>query len=154
MLLFSSSSYLANLIKCNASSSYIFSIPCHLAVLHISPLCLIPNPENHYFPPPLSPNFNKQPASIYCVFLKQVHFLNSQRNAATESSSRPRDLQSVTRYEKKKKPTKLELENSVFFVLQSLYLGTYRKISNYNNHFAYKLEGKEQLYIYYYSSPV
>ena len=55
---------------------------------------------------------------------------------------------------RKKKSTKLAFENSGFFVLQSLYLGTYRKISNYNNHFAYKLEGKEQLYIYYYSSPV
>ncbi len=37
---------------------------------------------------------------------------------------------------------------------QSLYLGTYNKISNYNGHLAYELEGKEQLYIYYYSSPV
>ncbi len=37
---------------------------------------------------------------------------------------------------------------------QSLYLGTYRKVSTYNGHFAYRLQGKEQLYIYYYSSPV
>jgi len=37
---------------------------------------------------------------------------------------------------------------------QSLYLGTYRKVSDFNGHFAYKLEGREQLYIYYYSSPV
>ncbi len=37
---------------------------------------------------------------------------------------------------------------------QSLYLGTYRRISNYNGHYAYEYEGKEQLFIYYYSSPV
>ena len=37
---------------------------------------------------------------------------------------------------------------------QSLYLGTYSKISDYNGHSAYELDGKGQLYIYYYSSPV
>ena len=37
---------------------------------------------------------------------------------------------------------------------QSLYLGTYSKISDYNGHSAYELDGKGQLYIYFYSSPV
>ena len=37
---------------------------------------------------------------------------------------------------------------------QSLYLGTYIKISNYNGHHAYEREGKERLYIYFYSSLV
>ena len=37
---------------------------------------------------------------------------------------------------------------------QSLYLGTYKKVSNYNGHIAYELEGKDRLYIYFYSSPV
>ena len=37
---------------------------------------------------------------------------------------------------------------------QSLYLGTYNKISNYNGHHAYEREGKERLYIYFYSSLV
>ena len=37
---------------------------------------------------------------------------------------------------------------------QSLYLGNYRQIANYNGHAAYELEGQDQLYIYYYSSVV
>ena len=37
---------------------------------------------------------------------------------------------------------------------QSLYLGTYRQIANYNGHAAYELEGTDQLYIYFYSSVV
>ena len=37
---------------------------------------------------------------------------------------------------------------------QSLYIGTYTKISNYNGHHAYEREGKERLYIYFYSSLV
>ena len=37
---------------------------------------------------------------------------------------------------------------------QSLYLGTYRVIANYNGHAAYELEGADQLYIYFYSSVV
>ena len=37
---------------------------------------------------------------------------------------------------------------------QSLYIGTYNKISNYNGHHAYEREGKERLYIYFYSSLV
>ena len=37
---------------------------------------------------------------------------------------------------------------------QSLYLGTYEKISTYNGHHAYEREGKERLYIYFYSSLV
>ena len=37
---------------------------------------------------------------------------------------------------------------------QSIYLGTYRQIVNYNDHAAYALEGSEQLYIYYFSSVV
>ena len=37
---------------------------------------------------------------------------------------------------------------------QSLYLGTYRQIANYNGHAAYELEGADQLYIYFYSSVV
>ena len=37
---------------------------------------------------------------------------------------------------------------------QSLYLGTYRIIANYNGHAAYELEGADQLYIYFYSSVV
>ena len=37
---------------------------------------------------------------------------------------------------------------------QSLYLGTYRLIANYNGHAAYELEGGDQLYIYFYSSVV
>ena len=37
---------------------------------------------------------------------------------------------------------------------QSLYLGTYNKISDYNGHAAYELEGRDQLYVYFYSSPV
>ena len=37
---------------------------------------------------------------------------------------------------------------------QSIYLGTYRQIVNYNDHAAYALEGSEQLYIYFFSSVV
>ena len=37
---------------------------------------------------------------------------------------------------------------------QSLYLGNYRQIANYNGHAAYELDGSDQLYIYYYSSVV
>ena len=50
-----------------------------------------------------------------CHFSTNV-FLNSQRNAATASSSRPRDLQSVTRYGKKrKKRTKNCIRKFTFF---------------------------------------
>ena len=38
--------------------------------------------------------------------------------------------------------------------VQSLFLGTYNKTSNYNGHHAYEREGKERLYIYFYSSLV
>ena len=37
---------------------------------------------------------------------------------------------------------------------QSIYLGVYRQIINYNNHAAYELEGSDQLYIYFFSSVV
>ncbi len=79
-------------------------MPCHLSLT--LPLCLIPNPENHHFPPPLSPNFNKQPA-FTVSFLKQMHFLNSQKNAATGSWSRPLARRSVTRCEMHKQQLKL-----------------------------------------------
>ena len=37
---------------------------------------------------------------------------------------------------------------------QSIYLGVYRQIVNYNGHAAYEKEGDDQLYIYYFSSVV
>ena len=33
---------------------------------------------------------------------------------------------------------------------QSIYLGVYRQIINYNEHAAYELEGSDQLYIYFF----
>ena len=37
---------------------------------------------------------------------------------------------------------------------QSIYMGTYREVANYNGHIAYEKEGSDQLYIYYFSSVV
>ena len=37
---------------------------------------------------------------------------------------------------------------------QSVYVGTYRQVANYNDHAAYELEGPDSLYIYYFTSVV
>ena len=37
---------------------------------------------------------------------------------------------------------------------QSVYMGTYKKVSVYNGRFAYEREGKDQLYLFFYESPV